>query len=796
MKRPIKKIAVIGSGIMGSGIACHFANIGVEVLLLDIMPKEPTDEETKKGLTLEHKFVRNRIVNTQLQAAIKSKPAPLYKNGFANRISTGNLDDDLPKIGDVDWIIEVVVERLDIKQQIFEKVEKYRKPGTLITSNTSGIPIGMMSKGRSEDFQAHFCGTHFFNPVRYLNLFELIPGPKTKPEVIEFLTDYGDRFLGKTVVKAKDTPAFIGNRIGIFGIQLVFHLAKDLDLKVEEIDALTGPLIGRPKSATFRTADVVGLDTVVHVAKGILDNCPEDEAHELFKTPDFLQFLLDQKWLGSKSGQGFYKKEGKDILAFRIDDHSYQPQEKTRFESIGAALKLDDLGARFPVLVGGSDKASVFFRKSFAHLLAYSANRILEIADEVYQIDDAMKAGFGWEHGPFEIWDAIGFEKGLNLIMEENLKIPDWIEKAGENGMSSFYRIEEGARQYFCLTVQSYKNIPGKDQLIVLNYLRKNNTIWSNSESSVIDLGDGILNVEFHSKMNAIGSNVLEGINKGIELAEANYRGMIISNQAPNFSAGANLMEIATLLQKRDIPAINNAIAQFQQTTQRIRYSSIPVVAAPHGLTLGGGCEITLHADKVVAAAETYMGLIEFGVGLIPGGGGSKELSLRASDIWRTGDNRVNVLQQFFLTIATAKVSSSAYEAFDFGLMIPYRDIVVVNKDRLISVAKHHAVLMAEQGYSQPPIRKDVKVLGRQVLSMFHVGTDQMKAGFYASDHDKLIGNKLAFVMSGGDLTEPMDVSEEYLLNLERKAFLELLSEPKTQERIQSMLTTGKPLRN
>ncbi|WP_373072262.1 3-hydroxyacyl-CoA dehydrogenase/enoyl-CoA hydratase family protein [Zeaxanthinibacter enoshimensis] len=801
MNRHINKVAVIGSGIMGSGIACHFANIGVEVLLLDIVPRELTDAEKSKGLSLEDKVVRNRIVNTSLATALKSSPSPIYHKKFADRITTGNLEDDISKVGDTDWIIEVVVERLDIKKQVFEKLEKHRTPGTLITTNTSGIPIAFMSEGRSEDFQQHFCGTHFFNPARYLKLFEIIPGPKTKPEILAFLEGYGEKFLGKTSVLAKDTPAFIGNRIGTFGIQSLFHLVRDLDLTVEEVDKLTGPVIGRPKSATFRTVDVVGLDTLAHVAQGVYENCPDDERREVFQQPDFINTMLEKKMYGSKTGQGFYKKEkGKDgkstILTLDLDTLEYRENKKASFASLERTKPIDKVIDRFPVLIDGDDKASKFYRLSFGALFAYVTHRVPEISDELYKIDDAMKAGYGWEHGPFQVWDVIGFEKGLELIKEAGQEAASWVDEMKESGIGSFYSVKDGATYYYDLDNKDMIAVPGQDAFIILDNIRESKAVFRNKGVVVEDLGDGILNVEFQSKMNTIGSDVLSGLNKAIDLAEKDFQGLVVGNQAANFSVGANIGMIFMMAVEQEYDELNYSIKAFQDTMMRMRYSSIPTIAAPHGMTLGGGCELSLHADKVVAAAETYIGLVEFGVGVIPGGGGSKEMALRASDTFRKNDVELNVLQEYFLAIGMAKVSTSAYEAYDLGLLQKGKDIVVVNKDRQIATAKAHALLMAESGYTMPPRRKDVKVLGKQALGMFLVGTDSMEAGHYISDHDKKIANKLAYVMAGGDLSEASYVSEQYLLDLEREAFLSLATERKTLERIQHMLKTGKPLRN
>ncbi len=801
MQRHIKKVAIIGSGIMGSGIACHFANIGVEVLLLDITPRELTAKEKAKGLTLEDKIVRNRLVNDHLKNALKSKPSPIYNQKFANRITTGNITDDIAQIATADWIIEVVVERLDIKKSVFENIEKYRKPGTLITSNTSGIPIQFMSEGRSDDFQKHFCGTHFFNPARYLKLFEIIPGPNTTPEVLYFLNAYGEKFLGKTSVIAKDTPAFIGNRIGIFSIMSLFHMVKEMDLTVEEVDKLTGPVIGRPKSATFRTVDVVGLDTLVHVANGIYDNCPNDENHDLFKLPAFINTMMENKWLGSKTKQGFYKKvvseDGKkEILSLDLNTLAYRPKKRAKFATLEMTKTIDNVIDRFKVLVKGKDKAGDFYRKSFAALFAYVSNRIPEISDDLYKIDDAMKAGFGWEHGPFQIWDAIGVAKGIEMMKTEGLTPANWVTDMLASENTSFYTVKEGATYFYDIPSKKQTKVPGQDAFIILNNIRKTTEVFKNSGVVIEDIGDGILNVEFQSKMNSIGSDVLAGINKGIDLAEQNFRGLVIGNQAANFSVGANIGMIFMLAIEQEYDEMNMAIKYFQDTMMRMRYSSIPTVAAPHGMTFGGGCELSLHADKVVAAAETYMGLVEFGVGLIPGGGGSKEMALRASDSFKKGDIELNVLQENFLTIGMAKVSTSGYEAFDLGLLQKGKDIIVVNKDRQIATAKAQAIIMAEHGYTQPMRRKDVKVLGKQALGMFIVGTDAMEASHYISEHDQKIANKLAYVMAGGDLSEPTLVTEQYLLDLEREAFLSLTTERKTLERLEHMLKKGKPLRN
>jgi 3-hydroxyacyl-CoA dehydrogenase len=632
-------------------------------------------------------------------------------------------------------------------------------------------------------------------------LFEVVPGPKCSQEVTDFLMMYGDKFLGKTSVLAKDTPAFIGNRIGIFGIMSLFHVVKEMGLTIEEVDKLTGPVIGRPKSATFRTIDVVGLDTLVHTANGVKDNCPNDEMRDQFVIPDYVNTMMENKWLGSKTKQGFYKMtknaNGKrEILSLDLNTLEYRAKKSAKFETLELTKSIDNVADRFKVLVAGKDKAGEFYRKSFAAMFAYVQNRIPEISDELYRIDDGLRAGFGWEHGPFQIWDAIGVAKGVEIMKAEGKEPAGWVTEMLSNGETSFYSVKEGATFYYDIPSKSHLKKPGQDSFIILDNIRKTNEVWKNSGAVIEDIGDGILNLEFQSKMNTIGADVLTAINKAIDLAETNYQGLVVGNQAANFSVGANIGMIFMMAVEQEYDELNYAIKYFQDTMMRMRYSSIPTIAAPHGMALGGGCEISLHADKVVAAAETYMGLVEFGVGVIPGGGGSKEMALRASDLFQKGDVQLNVLQEHFLTIGMAKVATSAYEAFDIGLLQKGKDVVVVNKERQIAQAKQHALLMAESGYTQPAARKDVLVLGKQALGMFLVGTDSMEASHYISEHDKKIANKLAYVMAGGDLSEPTKVTEQYLLDIEREAFLSLTTERKTLERIQHMLKTGKPLRN
>lgn len=793
MKRIIKKVAIIGSGVMGSRIACHFANIGCQVLLLDIVPSDAKESDDKKA--------RNQIVNDALKATLKANPSAIYRKSFANRIETGNLDDDLHKIADCDWVLEAVIERLDIKKQVFTNIEKHRKPGSLITSNTSGIPIHLMLDGRSDDFKKHFIGTHFFNPPRYLKLLELIPTPETSQEVTDFLMEYGKKFLGKITVLCKDTPAFIANRIGVYSIMALFHAVNELDLSVDEIDRLTGPVLGRPKSATFRTADVVGLDTLALVATGLKDNAKNDEANHLFELPEYINKMLENKWLGSKTKQGFFKKvkdeNGKSqILSLNLKTLEYAPKQRAKFATLDAAKPVENLSERMKVLFGGKDKAGEFYRKAFTGLFQYVSNRIPEIADELYKIDDALRAGFGWQQGPFEAWDAIGLDNALKAMEAAGCKAADWVADMKAAGISSFYTIKEGKRYFYDIASKAYKEIPGQDNIISLATIRESKTIWKNSGTTITDLGDGIINLEFHTKMNTIGGEVIQGINKAIDLAEADYKGLVISNEGENFSAGANVGMIFMFAVEQEWDELDFAIRSFQKTMMRIRYSSIPVIVAPHGLTLGGGCEMSMHADKVIANAETYMGLVEFGVGLIPGGGGTKEFALRFSDELHEGDMRINQMRNRFLTVGQAKVSTSGYEAFDLGYLRKGQDEVVVSREHQLAYAKSQALLMHEKGYTQPIERTDINVLGKEGLGIVYVGANSMMSGNYISEHDQYISEKLGYVLCGGDLSERTNVSEQYLLDLERKAFLELCTKRKTLERIQSIIKTGKVLRN
>ncbi|MFN0274184.1 MAG: 3-hydroxyacyl-CoA dehydrogenase/enoyl-CoA hydratase family protein [Chitinophagales bacterium] len=795
MNRIIKKVAVLGSGVMGSRIACHFANIGVQVVLLDIIPMNLSDEEKKKPA------LRNKLVNDSLQTAVKQNPSPVYSQKVLKKITTGNFEDDLTKISDCDWVIEVVVENLDIKKQLFEKVDVLRKPGTLITSNTSGIPIHLMKEGRSNDFRKHFCGTHFFNPPRYLKLLEIIPTPETDTSVVDFLMDYGDRFLGKTTVLCKDTPAFIANRIGVYSIMAVLNVMEKLNLSIDEVDLLTGPVSGRPKSATFRTADVVGIDTLIKVAKNTYDACPKDESREMFQIPPYINKLIENKWLGDKTGQGFFKKTKNEkgeteILTLNLTSLEYQKTSKSKFATLDAVKPIDNLRERIKLLHNGKDKAGEFYRSVTFYVNQYVSNRIPEIADELYKIDDAVKAGFGWELGPFETWDILGVENIVKQMDASNQKPAKWVYDMLESGNTSFYKIENGKRKYYDINTKEYLDIPGTDTCIILDNYRSQKPIWKNNGATLHDIGDGILNLEFHMKMNVIGSEILEGINKSIDIAEKNYRGLVIGNDATNFSAGANLAMMLMLAIDQEYDELNMAIKYFQNTIMRVRYSGIPVAVCPHGLALGGGCEMTMHSDIAVAASETYIGLVEVGAGLIPAGGGTKEFALRASDKYFKGDIEIPTLQEMSLNIAMAKVATSAREAFELGILRNGIDKEVINNNRVIAEAKDYVIELADAGYVQPLPRNDIKVLGRTALGSFYVGIASLRMAGYISEHDEKIAKKACYILCGGDLSQSTEVNEQYLLDLEREAFLSLLGEKKTLERMQFILKTGKPLRN
>lgn len=791
MNRIIKKVAVLGSGVMGSRIACHFANAGLQVLLLDRVPQDAGTSPAE----------RNILVNDELAKAVKSNPSPIYSKKFLSRITTGNFDDNLKDISDYDWVIEVIVEKLEIKKQIFEKVEQYRKPGSIVSTNTSGIPIHLISEGRSEDFQQHFLGTHFFNPPRYLRLLEIIPGPKTDKNLVDFLMLYGEKIIGKTTVLCKDTPAFISNRIGVFSIASILKYVEQTGMSIDDVDKLTGPVVGRPKSATFRTADVVGLDTLALVSNNLYEGLENDESKDYFKVPQFIQKMIENKWLGSKTDQGFYKKvkneQGKSsILSLNLSSLTYEIPQKSKFSVLDTTKNIEQLKDRFKILLADKGQAGDFYRATFYSLFAYISNRIPEIADDLFKIDDAIEAGFGWEMGPFKIWDTLDVATTIPIIEEAGYKIGTWVKEMLANGFVSFYKYENGKRWYYDIPTKTYQVIPGTEQFITLDTLNNDQLVWRNSGATLTDIGDGILNLAFHTKMNTIGSEILEAIQHSIGIAEKSYKGLVISNEGANFSAGANVGLIFMMAVEQEFDELDFAIRQFQQTMMRIRYSAIPVVVAPHNMTLGGGCEMCLHADAVIAHAETYIGLVEFGVGLIPGGGGTKEFAVRLSDEIQEGDIELNAYRKRFLTIGQAQVSTSAQEAFELGYLRSGKDKIVMSRARLLSTAKEECLILANNGYVQPQPRKDIRVLGNHALGLAYLGADSMRAGNYISDHDVKISQKLGYVLAGGDLSQPSLVTEQYLLDLERQAFLQLSAERKTLERIQSILNGGKVLRN
>ena len=798
LNKHIKKVAVLGSGLMGTGIAAHLAGCGIEVLMLDILPNDLNEKDAKKP------EARNRIGNSALQTALKAKPAPFYDNKFASRITVGNFEDDFPKIKSCDWIIEVVVERLDIKKQVFEKVEQHRSKGSLVTSNTSGIPIHLMAEGRSDDFKKNFCGTHFFNPVRYMRLLEIIPTPDTDQAVVDFFMHFGDVFLGKQTVLCKDTPAFIANRVGVYAMAKIFQLTHELGLGIDTADALTGPAIGRPKTGTFRLADLVGMDTAVHVINGMRQNCPDDEQVAALEVPKFLTFLTDNKFYGNKSGQGFYKKTGeKDpkgrpvVLALNLETLEYTQSQKEKLPVLDTLKQIDELPRRIKAVFKADDKGAQLLQRSFLGLFAYVSNRVPEISDTLYAVDDALRAGFAWEAGPFQYWDMAGVAECVERAEKQGEKIGSRVKEMLQAGHTSFYKIENGIRKYYDLRSKSYQPLPGGASFILLDNYRSNKPVYTNAECTLHDIGDGVLCLEFHSKMNAIGEGILRGINDSIQIAEEQgWKGMVIGNNAQNFTVGANLMMIAMMAYQQEWDELNQAVNIFQQTSMRIRYSSIPVVIATQGYVFGGGCEFSMHADAVVAAAESYIGLVEVGVGIIPGGGGTKEFAVRLSDeITKEGDVQIPRLIDKFKSIATAQVATSAYEAFNFGYLLPQKDQVVHNTARNISEAKAKVLELADD-YVMPIQRKDVYVLGRTGLGALYIAAHSLKLGHYASEHDIKIAKKVAYVLCGGDLTSPQTVSEQYLLDIEREMFLSLCGEQKTLERIQFMLENGKPLRN
>ena len=807
MKRRIEKVAVLGAGTMGARIAAHLANAGIPCYLLDIVPPEPNADEKRKGLTLDTPAVRNRIVLGGLEAAKKSRPAAFFTPESARLITPGNLDDNLAWCGEADWIIEAVAENLDIKHKLFERVESVRKPGTIVTSNTSGIPIRLIAEGRSEDFQQHWAGTHFFNPPRYMKLVELIPGPKTLPRVLESLDEVCDVRLGKGVVVAKDTPNFIANRIGTFSVLKALQQMQALDMTIEEVDACTGPAVGWPKSATFRLLDIVGIDVLVHVIRNIYEAAPTDESREMYHVPALMEEQMRRGALGEKTGSGFYKRvkgAGEpEILALDWHTMEYRARQKGRFGSIEAGKSIESTRERLPVLVGpaldgaGGDKASQFLWNCLSEMCLYAARRVPEIADRVVEVDRAMQWGFGWELGPFEMWDAIGVERMAKALEKNGQPMPPLVSKVLASPKKSFYEIEKGHTSYFDLGAGALKPLEEPAGIIVLKSLKERAAVvQENSGASLIDLGDGVLCCEFHAKMNAIGGDTLAMLQTGVAKLGTEFEAMVIANEGANFSAGANLMLLLMMAQEGEWDDVHLAVRQFQRANMAVKYAPRPVVAAPHAMSLGGGCEIPLHSARIHAAAETYMGLVEAGVGLIPAGGGTKEMLIRANEHAATSDSLdlMHALRPIFENIAMAKVSTSGEEARSLGYLRP-SDLVAINRDRQIADAKATALAMVRAGY-HPPAPAEIRVLGEEFLAAAKLAIHMMVRGEYATEYDGVVARKLAYIMAGGGVTAAQTVPEQYLLDLEREAFVSLCGERKTRERIAHTLKTGKPLRN
>ena len=795
----INKVAVIGSGIMGSRIACHLANVNINVILLDISPKELNEQEKKLNKKITDKDVKNRIVNESLQKAIKSKPSPIFKKDVLDKIKTGNIDQDLHLVSNVDWIIEAVVENIDIKNKIYDAIESHRKKTTLISTNTSGIPISQISEGRSENFKKNFLGTHFFNPPRYLKLLEIIPGEQTHKDIIEYFMKFGSLVLGKDTVLCKDTPAFIANRLGIYSLMSTIHSVEKYKLSISEVDFLTGPLIGRPKSATFRTMDVVGLDTAVNVSNNLLKDLKNDESVSMFKLPDSVKKLYNNKQWGDKTGMGFYKKEvdekgRKTFYQINTKTYKYETYENNQDKELLNIKKEESLDKRIVDLVFLKTKYGDFYRSIFYDSFRYCSLRIPEVSDDIYKIDKAICSGFGWKKGPFETWDAIGVEKVFNEMLKLKYTPAPWVEEMLSLGIKSFYKFSDNKKHFYDIQEKQYKPVPGSEDLISLDAFKENDVVWSNKGVTLYDIKDGVLNLEFHTKMNTMGKDVLEGINHAIDICEKQYTGLVIANEADYFSAGADLGTVFMLAGNRDFDSIEKSIDAFQKTVMRVRYSSVPVVVATSGLALGGACELSMHADAVQAHNETYMGLVELGAGLIPAGGGTKETTLRVSSEYSKGDPELNKLMESFMTIASAKVSTSALEAQEMGFF--KKTINTANRANLIKDAKNKVLDIASLGYVKPTIKKKIKVHGRSALAMFNAGIETMKQGMYITDYDKKLAQKLAHIMCGGDLTQECYVDEQYLLDLERETMVSLCGEEKTLQRMHSILFKRKPLRN
>lgn len=799
MKQLIRRAAVLGSGVMGSGIAAHLANVGIPTIMLDIVPKQLTKKEENKGLTLNNPSVRNRIATESKKALLKQKPSPIAMKESLDLIEVGNMEDDMEKLAEVDWIIEVVVENLEIKRKVFANVEQYRKPGTIVSSNTSGISIEAMSSECSKDFRKHFLGTHFFNPPRYLKLLEVIPTKDTDPEVLSFMKQFGEDILGKGVVEAKDTPNFIANRIGTYGLLITVQEMLRGGYSVGEVDSVTGPLIGRAKSATFRTLDVVGLDTFIHVAKNVYDQV-EGEEKEKFSVPEFMHTMQEKGWLGAKSGQGFFlKKKGKDgsvIYELNPKTLEYEDRKKLKTKATEMAKQEKGLHRKMKTLLAQKDdRASALVWSILKPVFIYAAELTGEIADDIAAIDDAMKWGFGWELGPFETWDAIGLRNSVERMQSEGEAVPTWVLQLLEAGKESFYQTENGNVYFYDQGTYKKKDVNKKE--IHLRSLKEvQGVIKKNTGASLIDLGDGVACLEFHSRSNAIGLDIMQMVHFAIEEVEKNYEGLVIGNQGKNFCVGANLAMMLMEAQDDNFFELDMVIRQFQNMTMAIKYANKPVVVAPFNMTLGGGAEVSLPAASIQASAETYMGLVEFGVGLIPGGGGTKELYVKMLRQLPKGVSfdTTKVANDVFEKVATAKVSTSAAEAREFGFL-DQCDRISVNPDHLLYDAKENVLSLANSGYRAPK-REKIPVVGDAGYAAMVLGAKNLHLSGYASEHDVKMAEKLAYVLSGGRIQEGTKIDEQVMLDLEREAFLSLIGEPKTQQRMQHMLVKGKPLRN
>jgi 3-hydroxyacyl-CoA dehydrogenase len=794
----IRTAAVIGSGVMGSGIAAHLANVGIPVWLLDMVPSQLLPQEEAAGLTLDHPKVRNRFAVNAIEKLKKTNPAPLYSDTFAERITPGNMEDNLEQLSHVDWIIEVIVENLQVKQQLIGRIETVWKPGTIVSSNTSGISINAMVQSASSEFKKHFLGTHFFNPPRYMKLLEVIPGEETDPEITQFITDFCNKKLGKGVVQAKDTPNFIGNRIGTYGLLVTLREMLANAYTVEEVDAVTGPAMGRPKSATFRTLDLVGLDTFVHVANNVFNLVSDPVEKEVFNTPEIMLSMVAKGWIGEKQGQGFYKKvkseAGKEIQALNLETMEYAASRKISSASLEASKQAKGTPAKLKALLGAKDRYSDLAWNILKPVLIYSAEKLGEIADSIVEIDNALKWGFNWDLGPFETWDAIGLKRSVDRMEAEGSTVPAWVKAWIAAGNDSFYQNREGRTFYYLKN--EYNGLETRPEIISLQALKQQNkVIRSNSGASLIDIGDGVACLEFHSPNNAIGADILTMIQQSVDEVRSNYRGMVVANEGKNFCVGANVMLLLMEAQDGEWDEVEGIIRLFQNAMMKLKGLDKPVVAAPHKMTLGGGVEACMPADQIIYASETYFGLVEVGVGLIPAGGGCKELALRASQ--HITDPEVDLqpfINQIFETIAMAKVSTSGHDTKRIGYMRA-QDTVVINPDHRIYEAKQAVLRLEQAGYTPKPQEK-IRVVGENGKAVMQVAAYTMRQGGYISEHDQLIANKLAHVLAGGNVPAGTLVTEQYMLDLEREAFLSLCGEPKSQQRMQYMLSKGKALRN